>query len=238
MKFLLIAAVVIAAGPVRAGGDADSVRALTGLVGDGENFRGIPFGEVVLATTGHRVIPVDPGNEDDRRLVAMLGPALDATLAALNSPESPARKLARINEASRLFEDELVNRINAFPGWACRPAPNAGGETQRAGYPDLEITDTQTGRVTYLDPKLYAAGSEESSFRTFYYEPKTRTTKITRDARHLVAGISHDARDGAWHFTGWRLTDLSGLMVRLKAEFQASNRDLYERPPVAQSGAR
>ena len=41
---------------------------------------------------------------------------------------------------------------------------------------------------------------------------------------------------GLWSFTGWELLDLSTLEVRLKAEFQASNRDLYdESAPLASS---
>ena len=32
---------------------------------------------------------------------------------------------------------------------------------------------------------------------------------------------------GAVNLTGWRLVDLFNFRVRLKAEFQASNKDLY-----------
>lgn len=167
----------------------------------------------------------------------MLGPVLDGALAALNAPDSPAKKLARINEASRLFEDEILRRINAVPGWTCRTPPTISGETQRSGYPDLEIVEKASGRVTYLDPKLFAGGSAESSFRSFYYEPKGCTGKITSDARHLIAGISHDGHDGGWHFTGWKLVDVSALPVKLKAEFQASNREMYSLPAAAESRA-
>jgi hypothetical protein len=56
-----------------------------------------------------------------------------------------------------------------------------------------------------------------------------QTLKITDDAVHLLAGIEHDGKDGQWTFTAWRLVDLSKLRVRLKAEFQASNADLYQK---------
>ena len=46
---------------------------------------------------------------------------------------------------------------------------------------------------------------------------------------HLLVGIEHDGKTSAWTFTGWRLVDLSTLQVRLKAEFQASNADLYRK---------
>ena len=64
---------------------------------------------------------------------------------------------------------------------------------------------------------------------SFYFEPKDETLKITDDAVHLLAGIGHDGKDGAWTFTGFKMVDLSELQVRLKAEFQASNSELYRR---------
>jgi len=39
----------------------------------------------------------------------------------------------------------------------------AEGKLQRSGYPDLRITELESKRVFYLDPKLYA-GSHDSSF--------------------------------------------------------------------------
>jgi hypothetical protein len=75
-------------------------------------------------------------------------------------------------------------------------------------------------------------GAATSSLRTFYFEPKDTTLKITEDASHLLLGIEHDGKDGEWKFLGYQLVDLSGLKVRLKAEFQASNRDLYKEPSV------
>lgn len=63
--------------------------------------------------------------------------------------------------------------------------------------------------------------------RTFYYQPRPRTGKIHHDSHHLLVGIEHDGNDGAWEFTGWELVDLAELKLRLKAEFQGSNRDIY-----------
>jgi hypothetical protein len=37
-------------------------------------------------------------------------------------------------------------------------------------------------RVFYVDPKLYAAGSRDSSFRTFYFKPKAAANKVRDDA--------------------------------------------------------
>jgi hypothetical protein len=89
------------------------------------------------------------------------------------------------------------------------------------------VIDQPSGSVFYLDPKLIESGSVASTLRSFYFEPKNETLKITDDAVHLLIGIEHDGRDGVWTFNGWRIADLSTLQVRLKAEFQASNAEIY-----------
>lgn len=196
----------------------------------------VPFAEVVLATTGKRILPIDPESEVGEDLLEVIGSALDAALASMNSPSSPTRHLRRINEASRFFEDAIAATIDAHPDFTCDYPKTAAGKSQRSGYPDLVITHRASGAVTYLDPKLFEDDSRNSSLRTFYYTPKTKTSKITHDAHHLLAGIEHDGNDGAWRFTRWQLVDLSKFEVRLKTEFQASNRDLYRDSLILRSG--
>jgi hypothetical protein len=101
----------------------------------------------------------------------------------------------------------------------------------------LRITDLESKRVFYLDPKLYAAGSRDSSFRAFYFEPKKATNKVRDDAVHFVVGFEHEQREknGAWKFTRWDLVDLSRFTVKLKAEFQGSNRDMYRPEAIVAS---
>lgn len=187
----------------------------------------IPFREVVLAASGHHVLPVDPASPEDRLLLDHLTTAFDALLLWMNSPESPARGLRRINEASSHVENEL-HRLLTKGDFICTIPLTTSGKAQRSGYPDLQITHTPTGCITYLDPKLFDASSRQSTLRTFYYEPDSLTGKVQHDARHLLLGLSHDGKDGAWTFTGWELIDLHGFHVKLKAEFQGSNKDLYQ----------
>ncbi len=82
-------------------------------------------------------------------------------------------------------------------------------------------------------PTTTSSTAANSTLRTFYYEPRELTGKIHDDACHLVLGIAHDGKDGAWRFTGWKLVDLFEFRVRLKAEFQASNKELYRRELIA-----
>ena len=136
--------------------------------------------------------------------------------------------MGRVNEISRHVEDTLIKALDAMEGLTCGVPVNALGDLQRSGYPDIRLLYEASGRIFYIDPKVYKAGSETSSFRTFYFEPQRSTNKITEDASHLIVGVSHQGRMGdRWLLQSWRVVDLIDFKVRLKAEFQASNRDLY-----------
>lgn len=197
------------------------------LMKTADTMADIPFREVVVAASGHRVLAVDPASPEDRLLLDHLTMAFDALLEWINSPDSPVRGLRRINEASSHVENKL-HRLLTQGDFTCSIPLSSNGKAQRSGYPDLQITHTPTGRVTYLDPKLFEATSRHSTLRTFYYEPDALTGKVQHDARHLLLGISHDGKDGAWTFAGWELIDLHEFHVKLKAEFQGSNKDLYQ----------
>ncbi len=202
-------------------------------------MRQIPFAKVIEDTTGRKVLAIDPMNVTDQRILKQIGSALDEVVRQLNQPESAIQDIPRINEASGHFEELMRKLLNSAPGLRCDFPRTAEGPAQRSGYPDLRVVDLETKRVYYLDPKLYAAGSRESSFRTFYFEPKKKTNKVLDDAVHLVAGFEHAPRkDGGRKFTRWDLVDLARFRVRLKAEFQGSNRDLYRPEAIVGTSAK
>lgn len=199
-------------------------------------LRGIPFSEVILDATGKKVLPVNPRDETDRRVIREISRALDATMRKLNDPGSVIQGIPRINEVSSHFEDTLRALLDAAPGLHCDFPRTAAGRVQRSGYPDLRLVDEKTGRIFYLDPKLYAQGSRESSFRTFYFEPKQATNKVRDDAVHFIVGFEHaPGKDGHWNFTRWDLVDLAHFQVKLKAEFQGSNHDMYRPEAIVAS---
>jgi hypothetical protein len=211
------------------------------LLDEDRQLTGIPFGEVIHDTTGKRVLAVDKTNEVDQRVIKAIGAACEETIKRLNAPDSAVQKVGRINEVSSHFENALRELLNATPGLSCDFPHTADDKVQRSGYPDLRIVDLASKRVFYLDPKLYAAGSRESSFRTFYFEPKIATNKVRDDAVHFVAGFEHEPREkngGAWKFTRWDIVDLAQFKVKLKAEFQGSNRDLYRPEAIVATSAK
>lgn len=210
------------------GEDVDSL--IPWLLENREGLEEVPFSEVIAATTGRAMLSVD--RERDAKMLKTLGGAIDGALTRLNDPDHEIHTVGRVNEASRYVEDELRETVGAIPGWTCGVPTTVDGKEQRSGYPDLRIV-TETGKVLYLDPKLYAPGSRDSSLRTFYYEPRSGTSKVREDAVHLLAGFRHNGEKGRkFRLDAWELVDLSKLRVQLKAEFQASNREIYSEETV------
>jgi hypothetical protein len=209
-----------------AGRRTADVALVKGLLKEDLSHRDFDFAVVAEAVSGKKVIAAK-GRASEARVISAIHGVMEGVLVRMNSEDSPIKGLRRINEGSRFFEDGLMEGLDAIEGISCETPQTREGDGQRSGYPDLRITDDTTGDVYYLDPKLMEKGSAGSSLRTFYFEPKDTTLKINDDASHLLIGIEHDGNDGDWEFLGYRLVDLSGLKVRLKAEFQAANRDLY-----------
>lgn len=198
------------------------------LLDDGERLEDVRFAEVAEAVSGRKVLAVDTTSEVDAAMLQLVEDALNAMLAELAQVDHPIHEVGRVNEISRHVEDFLLGYLNEKEGFECTIPPNASGKAQRSGYPDLRLVHEASGRIFYLDPKVYKKGSEGSSFRTFYFEPKKETNKILDDASHLIVGVAHSGKvDGHWQMDSWKLVDLIDFRVRLKAEFQASNRELY-----------
>ncbi len=196
------------------------------LLEDEDRLENIPFPDVIAATSGKKVLPLDMKEEIGRQIHDWVSRAGAAVLQKMNARNSPVKGLRRINEASRFFENALMEELNGGD-FSCGFPKTAAGDTQRSGYPDLELIHKPTGRVTYVDPKLFEESSRTSTLRTFYFEPRRRTNKVTRDAHHLILGFSHDGKDGDWTFLRCDVVDVSHLKVRLKAEFDASNKEVY-----------
>lgn len=203
------------------------------LLDDDARLEDVRFAEVAEAVSGCQVLAVDPENEIDASMLRLVENALNAMLSELAQTDHPIHEVGRVNEISRHVEDFLLGYLNEKEGFECTIPPNASGEAQRSGYPDLRLIHKASGRVFYIDPKVYKEGSESSSFRTFYFEPKRATNKILDNASHLIVGIAHSGKvEGRWQLDSWKIVDLIDFRVRLKAEFQASNRELYREESI------
>ena len=189
--------------------------------------RRFDFATVIEASSGKRVIALDESDAVHGLVIGAIDGALGELTADHSEPGSPVRQHARINEVSRVFEDGLLVKLDAHPDLACGVPQTRSGKEVRVGYPDLRVEHEPSGAVFYLDPKLVRNDLWDGYFRSFYFEPKEDDLKVEDDAVHLVVGIGHDGDTGAWQFGEWKIVDLSACRLRLKPEFQASNRELY-----------
>lgn len=218
--------------------DSAAAKFIPWLLEGKEELTQMPFADVIRYATGKQVMSINRDDAVDARVLKQIGAALDQVVARMNEPDSPVQSVARINEVSAPFENMIRDVLNKTEGLSCDFAKTAGEKVQRSGYPDLRLVDADSKRVYYLDPKLYAKGSRDSSFRSFYFEPKVATNKVREDAVHLILGFEHEGRNaGHWQFSGWNVVDLSSFKVRLKAEFQGSNRDMYRPEAIVASGS-
>ncbi|OLC83877.1 MAG: hypothetical protein AUJ08_04695 [Thaumarchaeota archaeon 13_1_40CM_3_50_5] len=172
----------------------------------------IPFSVVVKVSSGYDVLPIDMANTEDKELIETIKKLL-AEYMKVSLSSHPAFKGKRINDVGRQIEPQIRHELNR--------APFEVELLGKAGYPDMKLT--YKGKVTYLEMKTTSTISQ-SRLRTFYY---TGGKKLTTTAHHLLLLIlASPAGTDYWKIDSLTLSDLSGLSVKLKPEFNANKTDL------------
>lgn len=188
-------------------------------------LKDIPFSVVVKVLSGFSVIPFDKKSQENKTLLNKL---IKAMQKATENANATGIFTNRPNEVGNHIEPFVRDALNEVGMEAIIPTTK-NGKHKATGYPDIAIKDSD-GRVTYLECKTYNLRSEESSFRTFYFQP-SEEFKITSDAIHLLVGfeIKVETRSGKDAFVpiSWHLYTLDKLKVQVKHEFNASNKQLY-----------
>ncbi|WP_150212787.1 hypothetical protein [Candidatus Tokpelaia sp.] len=162
----------------------------------------------------------------DRKVIKFSNPSLLLQLkSAANNTISIINSLpgwtGRVNEFGNYVEIKFAEECLKLGLKYTSPKTTKGG-IRATGYPDGFIDDAYP---CYVEIKTYADGSENSSFRSFYFSPSA-SPKITQDASHLLVGFAttKTARlvSGKAHFT-----DMFLKQVKLKLEFQQNNKHIY-----------
>ncbi|MBD3408496.1 MAG: hypothetical protein GF411_20400 [Candidatus Lokiarchaeota archaeon] len=180
-----------------------------------KELKEVPFPLLIKTTTGKEIIPLDSSNKADMILIEKITKSITSYLDISKRTKRRIRG-DRINEVGKSIEVEFVQELqrNGLE-------VNSLGSS---GYPDIEIID-HVGRFTYLESKS-TSKSWESSFRSFYYNTGK---KVKENARHLLIGWRIiEESDKYWIIKGCKLVDLFNLSLKLKAEFNASNNNIYK----------
>lgn len=147
-----------------------------------------------------------------------------AAVAALDAINEKGIIAGRVNEVGNAVEPFVIAALTAHGFEADTPQARSG-RRRSAGYPD--IAAIREGDCFYLEVKTYHPSNEATTQRSFYLSPGD-DPKVTRPAFHLLIAFAMEpAGDNRYLARSVRLLDLSELPLKLKLEFNASNRDLY-----------
>ena len=185
----------------------------------------LPVGVVIEAMTKCQVVALDIDGLD-ANLIRCLKAA--AGLLIDSSKVSPINT-GRVNELGNNIEEPLLNACKEV-GLAASWPKRADGSGGRTGSPDIAIDFG--GRKSFLEAKVVAAGSDGSSFRSFYLSPSDNP-KVFDDARHILIAFVHkrvqDSLGGMeqYQLESYKIVDLAHVCGKIKFEYQSSNRDMY-----------
>lgn len=199
-----------------------------------EPLKGIPFPLAIKVLTGFKVLTFELSVEQNKKLLEQLSKA--AQLGGKKAFEEGIFTV-RPNEAGNHIEPFVVDALKDA-GLKADKTIAKSGKRKAAGYPDIQIED-EWNRTTYLDCKTYNTLTKDQTFRTFYFSP-SKDPKITKDAFHLLMSFELDAaeREGRRAFIpiSWQIYTLDKLLIQVKHEFNASNKDLYTKEALLARG--
>lgn len=191
-------------------------------------LRGVPFSAIIKSLTGHNVYPIEPQNEADTLLVKTIAQAAHQVHHDLN--KNPIIR-PRPNEVGNDMETYVMQALSNA-GLTCERPRNSKGNLQSSAYPDILVWD-KLGNPIYIECKIYAAKSKNTTLRAFYLSP-SKEPKVIQDAKHLLLAFETSSKpitnsaNEAYFADAFTLVDLYGLSCNVKYEFNASNREIYK----------
>ena len=180
----------------------------------------IPFSVIVKSLAQRQVIQIDKTDVADMDLLKRLQEAIRICAADLKS--SPIRR-PRPNEVGNDVEAYVMRALPRAGLRAERPTSQAG-RGKSTGYPDILVRDGKN-RATYLECKIFAHGTAETTMRSFYLSP-SESFKVSVDARHLLLAFGMNAssiagsRDSMYVPRSYKLMDLHDLLCDVKIRVQ------------------
>jgi len=185
------------------------------------------FRDVINAATGHKIIPFD---DNSKQILEEIKSWLDGNLNELSNLIE-MDYVGRPNELGNYLERVLIARLDESLNFSVDMPTTEQGHKQAVGYPDGIIFDNMRNQVVYFDVKIFQEKTRNTTLRSFYYQP-TNQSKILHDAPHFLIGFVVESLSGdnrsPFIIKDYELVDIYNLEVNFKAEFNASNKDLYD----------
>jgi len=198
-------------------------------------LKDVPFSLAIEAISNCKVISFDKNKNEDLKLLKKLEEVAQESARKINK-EGIKRK--RANEVGNDAEDFVIYQANIAGIKAERPE-NRAGKKQVMGYPDILLIDKKE-RAIYLEIKTYNQENIESTQKTFYFSP-SENFKVKYNGLHIALSFEIHISGNKGEFNvykcrGWKILDLSKLMVDVKHEFNANNKQLYHEDLIISGG--
>ena len=202
-------------------------------------LRNIPFNLVIEAISGHKVVPFNKDDDEDRQLLNLLKKAVNIAGQAINKKGIERRRPNEVGNDVESFVSDALRRVGLSP----QIPRTRSGRRKSAGYPDLQIEFQ--GKVHYIECKTYNEQNVNTTQRSFYFSP-SEDLKVTASGHHFAlcfetypTGPSKKAGFNIYKVRSWKILSLERLLVDVKHEFNSDNKRLYsgkDRAKILASG--
>jgi hypothetical protein len=196
-----------------------------------KDLENTPMKDIIEASTGKTVVPCDDFHKELVREIVRIG-------------DKMKQKFAVTLITSQFFQQIRTNEVNAFRnnevGDYCEFLIKDIYSTDKSlfkhikdvkhlrgkGYPDLKIVTAR--QAVFLEVKAILRpymGSE----RDFYYSIGSASDKkIDSDGLHILIGFLTKQVSNGFNIRGFKIVEVSRIIVWLKSEFNADNLGLYD----------
>ncbi len=158
----------------------------------------------------------------NERLLELLKKAATNTIEPVNNIEFTGRPNEFGNIVANLFAVEC-RRL----GLEYEKPRDISGKAKENGYPDGVIKFENA--YFYVEVKSCEESKQNQTLRTFFYSPSS-SSKIVHDAAHLLVCFLTKKDKFKLLLNGdFHIVDMSKKDVKLKLEYNASNKELYGR---------
>ncbi len=189
-------------------------------------LRNIPFPLVIEALSRHKVVPFNPSDDSDMKLLYKLEEAVKFAGEQMVTNGVHAGRVNEIGNAIEPFVRRGLENYNLHP----QTPIGMNNRTQSTGYPDISIN--YNGEVHYIECKTYSEKTVHTTQRSFYLSPSDNF-KVTKDGHHFL--VSYEMKRvtpiGSSYLifkpVHWMILSLEKLTVNVKYEFNSDNMSLY-----------
>lgn len=179
------------------------------------NNKTFPFKEVIKHIEKHEVLKFN-----NPTLLNAFKKACKNTITPVNNIEFSGHPNEFGNIVANLFAVECRTL-----GLDYQKPKDTQGKGKESGYPDGYLFFEN--RHFYVELKTCEERQQKQTLRTFFYSPSLNS-KIIYDAAHLLVCFLTTKKNGVLLLNGdFHIVDMSEKQVKLKLEYNASNKELY-----------